>query len=138
MNEELIVDMRQATKPLMAKVAPGRYVRTSLVVPEYTICFWKQVQDGSYEPIPETTRLLRVTSKLLYALGMGRQEKTMRRLASAGFIEMLPSAPHTWMLNLDSWFNHLRRVAEDEEFWEPGKGNLEQYLEVLRGAGRLV
>jgi hypothetical protein len=129
--------MRMLTRPTMVQVSPGRFVPSTDESPDYTVCIWRECDGGQYELVPETTRLVRVNARLLRALGMLHQERTMRRLALAGFIEMLPVAPATWVLNLDSWFNHLRRVAEDEEFWESGRGNLEEYLGVLRGAGRL-
>jgi hypothetical protein len=130
-------NLRKLTAPAMLQVSPGRWVPTTEDSPEYTVCVWRQVGGGQFELVPETTRLVRVDRRLLSALGLAHQGRTLRRLAQAGFIEMLLAAPSTWLLNLDSWFNHLRRVAEDEEFWEPGNGNLEEYHSVLRGAGRL-
>lgn len=42
-------------------------------------------------------------------------------------------APAAWMLNLTSYYNHLRRAAEaqadGEDFWEEGNGNREAYRE---------
>lgn len=137
-GKQTATSLRKLTEPAMVKVAPGRWVPTTDESPEYTLCIWRECGGGEYEPVPESTRLVRVNSPLLKALGLPQQFRTLNRLAEAGFIEMIHAAPRMYMLNIDSWFNHLRRVAEDEEFWEPGRGNLEEYLGVLRGAGRLV
>jgi len=116
----------------MVMVAPGVFSpEPNSTAPEMTVCGWHQVSPGKYVPVPETQRMARVTDEMLTALGMPAQKKTLRRLARAGFIEMLPIAPHTWALNIDSWFGHLRRVAEDCDFWEAGRGNLEEYRKAL-------
>ena len=137
-NAKLPDALKKACTPIMVRAAPNLYVPSTAIVPEYSVCAWHEVKSGQYEPVPELTRLIRVNSLLLKALGMAHQEKTMRRLGDAGFIEMFPVAPHTWMLNLDSWYGHCRRVAEDPEFWDRGRGNIECYSDVLRGAGRLA
>ena len=128
---------RAATAPRMARVAPGYWAPVEGSVPDVTICTWQR-QGAGYVPVPEETHMVRVTGGVLRALGMERQMRTLKRLAQAGFVEMILVAPHTWMLNLDSWYNHLRRVAEDEEFWEEGQGRIELDRETLAGAGRLA
>jgi len=129
---------KRVGQPSMVQVSPGRYVPAEGdVPPERCLAFWRGNADGSYEAVPYTDRLVRLNRELLVVLGLydadhGRSSfNTMYRLHRAGFIEMVKAAPRMWMLNLDSWFNHLARVAEDAEFWAEGRGNIEAYREAL-------
>ena len=62
---------------------------------------------------------LLLDDKGLRMLGLGpTQMRTLDRLAHAGLIELYAISPRRKMLKLESWTAHLRRVAEDPEFWE--------------------
>lgn len=118
-GSELPKRLVNATRPAMAEVAPGRYVpEIGAEAPEMTVCTWDRQPDGSYLPRPDLTRLVRLTGRLIRSLGFQERGDTIFRLGRAGFIEVVKIAPHTWMLNIDSWFNHVRRCAEDPEFWD--------------------
>jgi len=127
--------LRAATRPAMVQVAPGKYVpapssisnQKSEINNEITLAHWNPNGDGTYSPLPYTEPMVRVDSKLIHLLGFRGQWHTLARLARAGFVEMIRIAPATTLLNLNSFFNHLARCAEDPEFWDAGKGNIEEY-----------
>ena len=124
--------LRELTKPVMIQVAPGKWMADQdKTPPDYTVAEWHKNGDGSYTPVPAAGKLVRVTSRLVRELGFTGQWCTLRRLWRAGFVEMLQIAPNTTLINLDSYYNHLRRVAEDPDFWERGKPNFEHYRAVM-------
>lgn len=123
-------------KPLLREVAPGRYVPTDPAIkdlPDVLLCKLVPTGRGEYRLDPFREDWLRMDAESLHLIGMHRQIDTLNRLAKAGFIEIVQVAPKTSLLNLTSWYNHLRRVAEvqadGERFWEEGKGNIEVYRE---------
>jgi len=134
-SERPIIDrLREATRPVMAQVAPGLYApfrSGSTKVAENCLCFWADKGDGTYFLIPQNQRLVRLDADLAELLGFRGQYQTIRRLGEAGFIEVIQVAPHTFFINLDSWFNHLRRCAEEPEFWAKEKKNLKSYRSVI-------
>jgi hypothetical protein len=129
-----IEQLREATRPVMVQVAPGRYSPTDPTkpIPNITLAAWIRNEDGTYRPSPVQENFVRINPRLIRMLGFeDRTFATLRRLGNAGFIELIKAAPHCTLLNLTSWYNHLRRCAEDPEFWEAGKGNLEEYRRAL-------
>ena len=124
--------LRSATLPAMVQVAPGRYVPQDEKkgAPDVTLAAYVENDDGTYRPVPFNERMVRVDRRLIHMLGFTGQWHTVRRLARAGFIEMIAISPRVTLLNLDSWFNHLRRCAEEPEFWE-ADANLEEYRRAL-------
>jgi hypothetical protein len=126
---ELVFSLKEATQPTMAEVSPGRWVplRPGVEVPSVTLARWIENPDHSYKLLPFTERLIRVDRHLQNKLGLGDRWDTLSRLITAGFVEGLRICPKTTLLNLESYYNHLSRVAEDPEFWAEGKGNLEEY-----------
>lgn len=122
--------LKKAVQPAMVQVAPGRYVPANeQELQEYCLCRWQKMPEGNYMLIPENVRLVRLTAQLGHALGFPGQHQTIYRLGRAGFIEVVWVSPQCAMLNLDSWFNHLRRCAEDPEFWDPEGDNRKLYSE---------
>jgi len=120
--------LREATKPSMVQVAPGKYApNRTQEPPEVSLCRWQTNGDGTFSPLPCTERLVRLDQNLVRLLGFPGQWCTLTRLARAGFIETIQIAPHFTLLNLDSWFNHLRRCAEDTEFWDAHRNNYKEY-----------
>ena len=112
----------------MVEVSPGRYILAPAgrQVPDVVMCRATPNDDGTWRLCPECVTWARMDSDLLRALGLASQWQTLYRLARAGFVEMVRVAPHTYLLNLDSWFNHLTRCAEDPEFWaEDGRNRIE-------------
>ena len=134
-SERPIIDrLREATRPVMSQVAPNLYApyrSGTTKVAENCLCFWSDKGDGTYFLIPHNQRLVRLDAELAELLGFRGQYQTIRRLGEAGFIEVIQVAPHTYFINLDSWFNHLRRCAEDPEFWTKEKKNLKAYRSVI-------
>lgn len=123
--------LREATKADMVQVAPGKYVPKdpALDPPDVTLASWVSNGDGTFRAVPFEDRLVRLTSKLAQQLGFYGQLNTLYRLGRAGFVEIIKVAPHTTLINLTSYYNHLRRCAEDEYLWEDKK-----VLEHYRGA----
>lgn len=124
-------------KPLLREVAPGRYVPTDPDIhelPDVLLCKLTPCGNGEYRLDPFREDWLPIRKDTLQQIGMHRQVDTLNRLAKAGFIEIIAVAPQTHLLNLTSWYNHLRRVAEvqadGERFWEVGRGNIEVYREI--------
>lgn len=117
-----------ATRPDMVQVAPGKFApRPGRKVPDMTVATWQANADGTYSAVPVCERMVKLTRKLSSTLGFPGQFETMRRLGRAGYIECIKATPHIYMLNLDSWYGHLRRCAEDPEFWDPDGKNLRAY-----------
>lgn len=123
--------MAAATAARMVQVAPGRYVPTKEGdAPDFTFARWSKKANGEYELLPEATRLVRLTGELIRQLGFAGRADTLFRLGRAGFIEVVKVSPQAAMINLDSWFNHVRRCAEDPEFWETEE-NRDEYRKAL-------
>jgi hypothetical protein len=121
------------TRPDMAQIAPGKYAPTSDKVPEMTLCTWQKAGDNHYHPVPVAERWVQVDRFLLRSLGFqGPRPRAdvLLRLGRAGFIEIIRATPGCHMLNLDSWFNHLRRCAEDPFFWED-EARIDEYRKSL-------
>jgi len=131
--------LRSATRPAWIQVAPGKFIRNpckdskpSVGTPgAMTLAEWKENDDGTYSPLPFTEPMVRVTRDITRLLGFSGNWQTLARLAAAGFIEMIRIAPGTTLLNLNSYYNHLARCAEDSEFWDHGHGNFEEYKKHL-------
>ena len=124
--------LKDATRPAMVQVAPGRWMpQKKDQIPEMSVCRWQSNADGTFTPLPMTERMVRITQDLVTLLGFPGQWNTITRLARAGFIETLQVAPHVTLLNLDSWYNHLRRVAEDSEFWSADGENFKEYRKAI-------
>ncbi|MDF3129267.1 hypothetical protein P0Y35_08675 [Kiritimatiellaeota bacterium B1221] len=123
-------------KPILREVAPGKFVPTagtSEDLPDVMLCRIRDLGNGEVSLEPYREEWMRMDEDNLKLLGLEKSRHTILRLAAAGFIEALKVAPHTWMLNLTSYYNHLRRIAEaqadGENFWEEGNGNREAYRE---------
>jgi hypothetical protein len=125
--------LKDATRPPVYQVAPNLWAPDPAAdgIPEMTLARFVEERPGAYRLVPVMENMARVNADLLKKIGMPSQFLTLYRLARAGFIEMIRIAPHTYLLNLDSWYNHVRRCAEDEEFWEKGRGNREEYRKAL-------
>jgi len=114
--------LRELSKPVMVQVAPGKWApRSGRIAPDFTIAQWRPNGDGTFTPVPSEEHMVRLTRKLVSKLvGESIQMTTFYRLARAGYIEIIQPVPQLRLLNLDSWYNHLRRCAENPEIWESG------------------
>jgi hypothetical protein len=131
-----------ARKGAWVQVGPGRWaLRRPGKLPGHVVCKVLANGDGTvrFEPLAE--KMVKVTPGLTRALGLGVNAQTLHYLGKAEFVEILFPSPRLALLNLDSWMNHLGRVAADKKFWERTK-NIEAYRSVLpagvtcRAAGR--
>lgn len=115
----------------MVQVAPGKYAPVNMPAPpELSLCAWIQNPDGTFTPKPYEESLVRVNKQLCSLLGFPGRWQTLYRLARMGCVEVIQAAPKFYLLNLHSWYNHLRRCSEDPEFWAEGKGYVEEYRKV--------
>ncbi len=121
--------LRKKVGAQMIRVAPGEYVPLCPAdeVPKAGIALWEKTRSGTYQAVPVTDRMLRLGAELASLLGFSGDYDTLYRLARAGFIETIKVAPRTILLNVDSYYRHLRRCAEDPWFWENSK-RMERYL----------
>ena len=125
--------LKDATKPAMVLAAPGKWVPYKAELPpDVSLCRWLANGDGTFSAIPFTERMVRLDQRLGNILGFADRWDTLRRLAGAGFIEIIQITPHCSMINLDSYYNHLRRCAEDSEFWDHDGEAYKAYTENLR------
>lgn len=132
---------REAPRPgdpaaRLVEIAPGRYTLAPAgrKAPELVVCRLLPDGAGAMRLLPECITWARVSHELLKVLGLPRQFLTLYRLNRAGFIEMVRIAPHTYLLNMDSWFNHVQRCAESrDEFWEPSGKNRAAYRKAIGG-----
>jgi hypothetical protein len=116
----------------MVQVAPGRWmVNGGGEPPEVVIASLSKRGDGTYECLPITERMAALDAALVRRLGFSSDRgRTLKRLAMAGFIEIVYPSPKRALINLDSYYNHLRRVAEDPEFWK-NDANRKAYTETI-------
>jgi len=131
-TERLTTKLRSATAPELVQVSPGRWmVNGGGRLPDVVLASLSPCGDGTYQCLPFTERLAPLDAALVHRLGFGSDRgRTLKRLAKAGFIEIIYPTPKRPLINLDSYYNHLRRVAEDPEFWEK-KDNLKAYQETI-------
>lgn len=123
--------LRRATRKGWSEVAPGKWVRTARgKAPDQLICQVLENRDGTFRFVPLEDRMVKITPALTRRLGMGSTTNTLHYLGRAGFVEVARPAPKLCMLNLDSFYNHLRRTVEDPDFWSRPK-NIEAYRDVL-------
>jgi hypothetical protein len=134
--ESLPKRLHSATRPDMVQIAPNKYVphRKGAQPPAVSLCSWTPNADGSYSPIPFTDRLVRLDNKVGALLGFaGHQRTTLRRLGMAGFIDIVMLTPKCTLINIDSYFNHLRRCSEDPDgFWDREGKNYKTYIKGVR------
>jgi hypothetical protein len=97
-------------------------------IPEIAIARMQPVGDGTYRPVLITHEPLipvSLAAKLLHV-----PYYIPRRLARAGFIEIIEATPGRHVLNLASWFKHLEAVRADPDFWSREK-NQRRYREAV-------
>ena len=130
--------------PPMVQVAPRQFVQMDLLkiegrAPEMIFCDLEPVQGRPeyYRSVPRTLEhFVRLTPELVEKLGLldprsGRNRgigcgvpsglNTLKRLIRAGFVDGARVAPMVYTVNLASYFQHLKRCAEDPDFWENPK-----------------
>jgi hypothetical protein len=124
--------LQHVTQADMVQVAPGIWTpKGPGEVTELTLAHWVAQGDGTYRLTPYRDRLVRLCRRVASLLGFHGYYNTLFRLWWAGYIEIVKVAPGTHLINLDSYYNHLRRCAEDPEFWDD-KARLEEYQRGFR------
>ena len=113
----------------LVQVAPGKYVARDGTPPEQVIAETFFNADGTLGIRPlKGARNMRLTRHSIRALGFDKRLTTLVRLARAGFIEVSHPSPGIRLLNVDSWFDHLRRTQEDPDFWDEDGENWRNYM----------
>lgn len=126
---------RAIKRDSMVMVAPGVW-RNMLPSdpPEIVLGEYRLRADGNYDLVPISDRWVRLTTRVCALLGFGEHHQTLYRLGRAGFIELVRAAPNCFLLNLVSFYNHLRRCAEHGgDMWSKddaeGRKRLKQYMD---------
>ena len=131
-NKSYFDGVKAMTTPTMVEVKPGRWVArdSALDIPERFITSRIKQSDGTCRLVPDTVKLAHITSNLLAVLGLPEHGwRILHKLNAAKFVEVLRVSPRCSSLNLDSYFNHLKRVAEDPDFWDQEGENFKLYTE---------
>lgn len=125
--------LRAQVSPEMVRVAPGEYapLDPKRTAPAAVLSVWRATGSGTYRAEPITDRMLRLNQQLAKVLGFQGSYDTIYRLGRAGFIEIVKVAPHTTLLNVDSYYRHLRACADDPWFWE-NEERAGRYSEAVR------
>ena len=131
-EQKLAAKIADATPSTLVQIAPGRWMIVGGgALPDVCLVSFRRMPDGTLELQPITDRLVALTEPIIKKLGFTDGDaSTLRRLATAGFIEIVRVSPHRRLINLDSYYNHLRRVAKDPEFWD-NEANRAAYREAL-------
>ncbi len=123
---------RKAANP-MIEVAPGKWVPkdSEKRIQEFVIARVDRAPDGTYKLTPQFDTMVRVDRQLVTLLGLKGNWNVLRRLGRGGWVEMIKISPGCTLINLDTWFNHLRRCAEDDEMWAKGGANYLEYRKMI-------
>lgn len=111
-----------ATKPSTIEVepAPGQTIEAALpreAVPRFGIVQLMRQSDGTYVPILKSwSNTVRLKLDTMNNLGLDVSYKTTRRLIIAGFVKGSLIAPETFLLDVESLYEHLQ-ATRDPEFW---------------------
>ena len=124
-------------QPVLRAIAPGIFVPTNPQhIPEVILCKVIECGGGQVRLEPFREDWIQMDPPSLRMIGMGNKRNTLLRLSDGGFIECVKTSPGVWLLNLTSWYNHLRRVAEaaadGEDFWATEGDNYKVYIECAR------
>jgi hypothetical protein len=106
-------------KPI--EVAPGLTVATLIktYAPRIEIERLHKMADGSYLPVEMSyENEIRITAA---AKMLGVPYRTLLRLARAGFIKSTQIAPYSNFIVLSSWFEHVKAVRDNPNFWTKEK-----------------
>lgn len=105
---------------MKVEFAPGQEVDATLpreAVPRFGLVQLMRQADGSYVTVLKTwSETVRLKLDTLPNLGIDVSYKTCRRLIAAGFIEGSFIAPETFIMDLESLYNHVQ-ATRDPEFW---------------------
>ena len=138
--EEAAERFRELSRPDMVKVtpatpnAPPAYVpRPGRSVPNLMLGKWASDGAGKYHLVPVAGRWVRLTSELCSELGFRntsseRKYTTLRRLAEAGYVELVKISPCCILIDLDSWWRHVADCMENPDMWEEGSDERNNYL----------
>lgn len=126
-------DIERRAAPKFIQIAPGRVIAANVMerMPEYHLAtLTPDGNTGHYRVALVPHNLVRL-STFLKALKLEGLAETVRRLGRAGELEVLPLSPSVLLLNVDSWMQHLRRVAEaGDEYWTAERKR--NYVRALR------
>lgn len=111
----------QAQPARIVEIAPNKFVQLDLNLPppEMVLCDVVPIPGhaGHFKLSPRSwERLVRVTPELLDRLGVDRM--TLLRLIRSGFVDGARVVPRAYVVNLVSFFAHMKKCAENPDYWE--------------------
>jgi len=112
----------------LVQVSPGRYSYAGGAAPEQVVAETYRHADGTLGIRPMAgCRNVRLSRGATPGI-LGVSSDTVVRLGMAGFVDVYHVSPGVFLLDLDSWFGHLRKVQEDPDFWDREGGNYRTYM----------
>ena len=117
----------------MVQIAPTLFVSRDAKPPasELVLCNVVHNGDGFYRLEPRTwERFERVNGGLSRKLGLGSRTDTLRRLIRGGFVGGARIAPKLYTINLESYWAHYDRCAEDLDYWSNPKVRTEYWTAI--------
>jgi len=118
----------------MVQIAPSLFVPRGTnphTPPELILCNVVPNGEGLYRLEPRTwERFERVNSGLSRKLGLGSRTDTLRRLIRGGFVGGARVAPKLYTINLESYWTHYDRCADDPGYWDNPKVRAEYWTAI--------
>jgi len=114
---------QNGSHPRMVEIAPNRFVRTDHGrkddLPEVLLSDLVDLGNGTFKLVPRSwEKLAHLTPELSELLGMSRNTRPLRHLIRAKFVDGARTAPGCYSINVGSFFRHMKRCAENADFWE--------------------
>lgn len=134
-GEQLAERLRDLARGDYVRVAPEKnaWVPRENVKPGgMVMCRWVKGSDGYHRPMPVGGRFVRLCPSVAAELGFRHLDRRVRyetimRLWRADMIDMIQCSPKCFFLDLDSWFRHLARCAENPDMWSAGGDAIKEY-----------
>ena len=116
------------------RIAPGEQLvdwPAHLPVPGRIGVFeWIETAPGNYQPKIRThSKMIRMRATITEEMGLGITYNSLRRLMTAGFVKWHQVTPGQYAFDLQSYYQHVAKVAADPEFWSGT--NLRKYMEAI-------
>lgn len=134
MNQPAVESVTVYPAGMKVKIVPNEICQPwpqHLPLPEQIGVFeWVPRGDGTYEPkIRLHSKMIRMRATITDELGLGITYNSLRRLMTAGFVKSRQITPGQYAFDLQSYYQHVAKVAADPEFWT-GQ-NLRRYMEAI-------
>jgi len=112
----------------LVQVSPGRFIAKGGKPPEQIIAEVFHHSDSTFGIRPMNGgRYVRLSKRTVKMFGV-RRPTTIVRLGIAGFVNVTRPAPGVYLLDVDSWCEHLRNTQENPDFWDKDGENFKTYM----------